>query len=657
MKLKLTARPDRPKELPCEVEPGQWYWVEHEDRPEWDDDEEDFKPPAKITELACVTRLGSNFAKFQFVRDWDTTIRIHEDEFDDCCTFEPNHEAYLQSQVEKHQQRVDSLLNEVKALTARLGITRAAIGPSEVPDTSTALAVVHGTENIKAHKAALIKAKDKTLPELFKKVEEEHREMARWMKASLIPLKAQAAGLKHTTAAIEDRIFTVELYAGLCEEVTKIRDGAPAPNDTPIHLFQRRHYMDEECLIRYEAGGMSFKNIEAFDEWLIRDTNLDRLLPHTRCVVAFRVRRFDIERDTTGASLGDFIRFWHEDEQNKRTFLYMRNGAQVFRLETGIQFDHDLFPDTDQSVLLSNDDPLWAQVNCGEVKWIVTERRIEEMRETRKRQEEEYAATEAEWEKHSEEYQEENWHKRPEEPWRWYNNNPAEYERVDKESCYYDDVMRKIAEDARAHNRVAVVVQGLLDRSPVFHPHPPWQIWTQEGFERALVLVYDTSHALTSGDPPDFEAYRATLNASLKRGSFTVGQEFEWAKAMAKKENERYRAWNDRRSGDYKTFHPYGNLGPGEVAKVDRFGPKRGCTYEWYRKRRRYHAWKDDKIKTSFSCPTDKLLNVSAYKPGDFHIFFDDPRTRVDYVKWAPILLRAEDWYAKGKNKQRKGKS
>ena len=41
-----------------------------------------------------------------------------------------------------------------------------------------------------------------------------------------------------------------------------------------------------------------------------------------------------------------------------------------------------------------------------------------------------------------------------------------------------------------------------------------------------------------------------------------------------------------------------------------------------------------------------RLFNVSAYKPGDFHMFFDDPRTREEYLEWAPLLLSAEEYHA-----------
>jgi hypothetical protein len=45
---------------------------------------------------------------------------------------------------------------------------------------------------------------------------------------------------------------------------------------------------------------------------------------------------------------------------------------------------------------------------------------------------------------------------------------------------------------------------------------------------------------------------------------------------------------------------------------------------------------------------TQKLngVNVSAYKPGEHLQFFQDPRTRAKYMKWAPMLLAAEDFHA-----------
>lgn len=51
-------------------------------------------------------------------------------------------------------------------------------------------------------------------------------------------------------------------------------------------------------------------------------------------------------------------------------------------------------------------------------------------------------------------------------------------------------------------------------------------------------------------------------------------------------------------------------------------------------------------INASITVESEKLFNIDAYKPGDYLQFFQDPRTRRDYMKWAPLLCAAEDYHA-----------
>jgi hypothetical protein len=212
--------------------------------------------------------------------------------------------------------------------------------------------------------------------------------------------------------------------------------------------------------------------------------------------------------------------------------------------------------------------------------------------------------------------------------------------------------MGKIEAAAKEHNRIAVVLQGLLDRSIVFQPHPPWRLWTAEGFNLAIKLVHDNSRAITSGEAPDFEAYRARLNASIKVGSITVGQEAAWLRAEAVKYNERRDRSRWRyggRDSSYEAKHhkPYGNEGPGLLAKVRAIGRGRSkgkLTYTWVRQAKSERSYRNGAYPTKFQCELNAVLNVSAYKKGDFKIFYADPRTRADYLKWAPYLLAAEDF-------------
>lgn len=48
----------------------------------------------------------------------------------------------------------------------------------------------------------------------------------------------------------------------------------------------------------------------------------------------------------------------------------------------------------------------------------------------------------------------------------------------------------------------------------------------------------------------------------------------------------------------------------------------------------------------SIAVPEAALFNAGAYKAGDIKQFFMDPRTRAQYLRWAPVMLAAEDFLA-----------
>lgn len=670
--LKPRAPDVRYTQGPEEIKLGQWLWIKpapkvleepdqdpDEDWRDDDDDEDDESedadaPPLEVEEklpwLACITHIGTNYVR---VTAWTGgEERIHNEGFwDRVDRAESNPNGVIQEAIDEHKEAVKRLLGDIRDLTAKLGLDP----KPGLTDGSSSTSLVLGHQDPRAYKTALVKAKEETLPDLFKKVEEENREMALWMKAQLIPLKIQTEGLRKRTEGIEDKIFTIELYAGLCEEAVRIRDGAPAALDEKIHLFQRRHYMDEECLLDYDAGGMSFHKIQEFDRWLLRKGNRDRILPMPKCVVAFQVRRNKKEREAE--NLGDFLRIAMEEQADKTTYLYMRNGESYYRLTTQIDFGEELFPDAKRSHLMGGQ----LYIRDWGTK-IITESQYQELLAEEAKIEADYQQEIKEWKTMSAAQKK----KRPWGPRRQYHGDrPNDYDPLTPNSVYYDDAIQQLARDIQHHNRVAVVLQGILDRSPVFHPHPPWRIYTPEGFGAAIMLVHDETRVITHGDAPDFLAYQQRLNASIRRGSLTVGQQVAWEEHEAKKENDRQHAdWRIRSPLTYKRYSPYGNDGPGTVAAVKSIGrDNKACTFEWTKQRLRpkwvrdpenpgYLKPDDSKIGTRFTCSPSRLLHINAYTPGDYKVFYRDPRTRAGYLKWAPLLLAAEDYYADKKAKK-----
>lgn len=625
------------------IEVGQWHWIEDEDGDQW---------------FACITHIGSNYVQLECPNHF--TRRIHFNDF--VADLELKPEETIDIRVKEYRDKVQSLVGKVKAITARLGVA-----PSvELEARNDTPALVKATEGqtYDDYKTALIKAQKDDLPELFSEIKRANEGMARWMSAALIPIQAQARGLETVIKNISNRVFNVELYAGLSEKIVQFVDGEPAPLTTKIHLLQRRCYMDEECLARYKTGGMTFNDIGDFDRWIAEPENRDRLLPFPRCVVAFRVRRDHKHYEIR--SFIDFFNVIQNLKDDETTFLYIRNGERLYRMNTSIDFGGKLFPDLKRGKL-EGPEPLWARMSGDTPDNIISQGEYDQIRQ-------DYEQRVRDFEVKDKAYQEalnspaarkkakELGRKKPDSscidvPWpgskpHWYDR----YESFTQDSVYYDDILAKVKGEIDHHNRVALVLQGLLDRSPVFHPHPPWKIWEDSGFEQALELVYDESRALVVGDAPDFEAYRQRLNRTLKEGSVTVGQQKAWLRAEAVKENA-------RRDRDYRrtyqgaqpltTYKPYGNPGPGYLATIHTWTPRsRKATFVWERERRRPDAWGDwPNIPTQFTCTDRYLLNVDAYTPGDFRQFFEDPRTRAQYLKWAPYLLAAEEYHAGNREK------
>ncbi len=619
-----------------DVKLGDWYWINWET---YDDDT--YRTRSVKRELVCVVRIGTNYVKVKAPGGGGT--RIHFNEFDKELTPEPDAKRIIAGQVAAGRDRVLALMDEVRGLAARLGVgLRHSLAEGDVGTAETQqLSLRKDGTAIETYKKDLVRAQEETLPGLFKKIEAANKSVAAWMKADLLPLEGMVKAIEPVVKAVKARIFAVELYAGLVERVACIREGEPADLAEPVHLFQRRHYMDEECLAAYKAGGMRFEKLPEFERWLLRKDNLARVLPLPRCVVAFRVRREAYEENAQ--DWHDFIRIALSDEQkyDKVTFLYMRNGGRVYRLRTGIEFDEKLFPDV-AAAELGGTSRIYAYKFASSYERLLTGEQYDALLE-QERQRNLEVRRQAVKDKRRRAAGDKD--APPPGPWHWESSDVARRHTLwTPDDVHYDDISEFVRRQVEQHNRVVIVLQGLLDRSEVFHPHPPWQLWTQEGFETGLRLHFDTDRALSDGPPPDFEAYRQRLNAVMKPGDYAAGQELQWELREAARNNARNRY--SRNHYSQRRYRPHGDPGPGTVAQAVQVR-KSGWMFRWTRVNSS-RSWRSEgkAVKCCLVAPPSTLLNVSAYRPGDYLQFYADPRTRADYLKWAPLLLAAEDWHA-----------
>lgn len=615
------------------AEMGQWYWFKDSD------DEEKM--------LMCITLVGSNFVELKEPSNGRgyRYNRVHRDQFEEKLTFEPNAGHFIRERIAHYQKALSDNLAEIQKLTESLGLAPQ-LSHSSGDSEGKSLAILSSQVDVESFKKALITAQKQTLPALFEKNEDIARELSRWMGAESLPMLARLEPMKESVKGIEDRLFNIQLYAGMMESVVTVSDGQPAGRDERLKIMQRRLYMDEECLLAYEAGGMEFKDIAAFDAWLAKPENRDRVLPFQRCMVSMKVRRVAKDRPTFGSILSLFVNM-NAAADDKLTFLFVRNGEQVYRISTQTDFGELMFPDR---AIFDPSEPMVMKVSVGysKIDKMMTRREFDSLMEEGRQQE----AKSQQWLLDN-----------PEDEWKannpnssWCFANPYRgdsfsgrgWEPFDDSSVYFDEAMKSIQTEIKEYNRVALVVQGLFDRTTTLMPHHPVQMWKPDSFAQSVELVYDHSMALMYGDAPDIDAYVASCNAQITEDSVVYGQEDAWMVSEAEKENRRtdnnWRLTREQRH-HYERLRPYGDPGPGRVAFMAGWKPRsKVATFTWERERRnaRYNG---DMIKSSMTVPVAKLFNVSAYKIGDFKRFFSDPRTREKYLVWAPMLLSAEDYH------------
>jgi len=165
-------------------------------------------------------------------------------------------------------------------------------------------------------------------------------------------LEARMAKFQDEIRRVESVLWTIELYLGIEETVVQIQEGTPASAEEPLHLFQTPSFMDEEVGDPWD-GGLDFKNVRDFDDWLVRKNhkgvrNYEEIL-YPRSVMLFRVRRH--EKDY--GDINPYLKL-ELDTKNQKTYILIRNGDQIYRIWADINI-RKFFPDQDEFQKMKED--------------------------------------------------------------------------------------------------------------------------------------------------------------------------------------------------------------------------------------------------------------------------------------------------------------
>ncbi|SHU65462.1 Uncharacterised protein [Mycobacteroides abscessus subsp. abscessus] len=276
-------------------------------------------------------------------------------------------------------------------------------------------------------------------------------------------LLAQMEPIRQQLARMQEVMWTVDLYLGRDETLELLRDGEPAPADTPITIRQKVLVMAEEALLLMDRGatGITHTSIPVFIDWLLQaPENLSRILPEQRGVVVLIPTRV---KSRSGNAFEDSAR----DKANSSSWWLLRNGQRLYLLtvDPELQMTERVLPRRDEFVdvfdrsLFGFGRPRGEPVKPGSAEWLE---------------------------------------------------------------------MEKIADARRRHYmRILLVLQGIIDRTPVWQPLPAAGVNLMSLADQdngKIVLLQDDELSIQLGDGREsFRDWQIRLNGQLRPGLRIIG--------------------------------------------------------------------------------------------------------------------------------------
>lgn len=534
----------------------------------------------------------------------------------------------LKTLTERTKHEFEGLMQEFTSLNHNFS------APKNLEQKSTEIMLFDSSINPDERKQELIHLKDVTLPELQKKIVKKGFELSNLARLQAAQYQVDIDKFKALETGINSYIFNIDLYTGLSEKIQYIKNGSPADKNEKIHIFQEKLYMDEESLLGVMESGFRFSDMSKFNDWLIQPENLNRILPFNKCIVAFQVRRkrYSEREDFRGKySFDNSMERVFRSFEDKYTYLYFRNGENVGIIMNEYDVGDILF---DNEMLEYFSEPKYMRVkryHLHEYRYYEYDKkaynhgleRIEDLPNSS-------IISASHWESLSKEAQE-------------------KFKKVDNENLFFDDIAEEVRNKMNEFNRFGLIFMGLLDRSDAFSPHPKISIF-DNSYTEHVKLVSDYSAVLPNQiTPPDIQGYFEEGRSQIKKGSHVFGAYTHWLIREAERWNNLNYYSDDRKTYHTPTHDPYGC---GIISVVDRINNKGEAVFKWYRPRAVKYYWSINAkvlVKDEIAVPIRELYNVDTYERGDYKKFFDDKRTRKNYLKWANYMLSCEAFIRNGR--------
>ncbi len=427
-------------------------------------------------------------------------------------------------------------------------------------------------------------------------------EQKKWLEAM--------TGFGDAVKKLEEAIWTLNLYLGTGEQIIQLQMGLAASADVPLTIRQLVLCMDEECALESEDGGLDFRTIEQFDEWLLADPkNLRQVLPEAKGIVVLKPRRNPKDYNMGGDAQEREIINREMNDGNFKTYVLIRNGDSLFRVCPEWEVGGYFFPPKEEfrDAFLS--------------KKKVNEEMAEKM-----------GIDTSNWSDH-----ERDWGKEVE-----YIVTPQDDD--------YEDVKEKIDKRMGYYSKALIMLQGIVDRTGIFPEYQQLGLnlmdVTQWSDHVRFVHDADPSYLLTTGRET-FAQWRERTNKQLTVGDRIIALFSLIERGARRHEDSRKNPQNASDPEDYKLY---------TLSKIQDDG---GLQIHYKRQDKKPAQWRkvpgswrsewveeeEYKTKASFTLykSDDGVLAFDVITLEEVDFFLTDRLSRGQYLTMFPLLKRVRD--------------
>ncbi|MFA5766524.1 MAG: hypothetical protein WC919_01195 [Candidatus Paceibacterota bacterium] len=485
-----------------------------------------------------------------------------------------DHFAYAPEGIRERQDELADLMSSLHAVGDRQdNLIESASTPKLLADntrpaqrqpTSTDLVAMASRTN-PAIAAKNLKRVKTAFAVTKNQIAKRHSALQTLIQEQALILKAKTAILTRQIEMAQEAIYMINVYLGQDEEIVRIKSGEPASEDEKIVIRQQVLFMDEESAVAADFAKRGGLDFKAVEEF---DTWVSD--PEHLKQVLPEVRGVVAIKPRRNPKFYDDNPFVNSElnRQNKCLYILIRNGENLYRIHTTLWVDEVFLPRKDEF-------------------------------------EHFFYESHTDWDTHDKV-------KKPLTPG----------------SAKYMQAMDKAEAKKRRFYTVLIMIQGLLDRTKVFHPLPinePINVCNLEG-QKHVTLRYDAENLLGTGRP-DFDKWLNVVNGELEVGCRIIG-EFEGYYAGRRDLNER--------QGTKHAYRPSSD----EIHIIDRKVDERSFRFLY---KSDHNSWKGrdqsaPRVSYLIYKADDFIINIDSVTVADIEFYIRSRTNRHHYLNMIPLL-------------------